>query len=96
MSRVFTVDGKRYELKAWTGGDVPTVFETGKAFIAVRGQLYREQWHDFVTYWYEAPGPDVRKVFWSRASSDAWRTVTWTSMGPQLKAFRLIDEDSHA
>jgi hypothetical protein len=76
MSRIITVAGIDYHVKSWTGGDTPNVFLPLHSFMRLRGELYREQWRDYVAYWYQAPGPDVRNTFWHRASCDAWRTLT--------------------
>ena len=75
-SLAIIVGGISYQVYAWTGGDTPDVLYRGHTFMRIRGELYREQWADYVGYWFEAPGPDVRLTFWNRATLDAWRTVT--------------------
>lgn len=73
-----------YPRRAWTGG--PFVLDPSRgggylrrplqqAFLALTCAYYREQWRDYVNYWYDAPGPDVRQVFWHRAYHDARATM---------------------
>jgi hypothetical protein len=80
MSYPHIVNGITYQRRAWTGGDTPRpdalIPEARNAFGGIRCQLYREQWREYVGYWYEAPGSDVRQTFWRRATYDAWRTIT--------------------
>lgn len=68
-----------FAVVAWTGGDTPAPGKLTPFYRnileSLRCQLYREQWADYVAYWHDAPGPDVRQTFWNRATHDAWRTL---------------------
>ena len=88
MNKAFSFQGQTYPMRAWTGGQPPSsgnlTPRTRDAFEHIRASLYREQWADYVAYWHDAPGPDVRSTFWTRASYDAWETVI-SHTGPAVR-----------
>lgn len=78
MRTAWTIDGRTYHLHAWTGGEAPSDLPLAwrSARRRIRGELYREQWRDWVQYWGDTPNAAVRDTFWRRADADAYRTVT--------------------
>jgi hypothetical protein len=78
---ITTKSGKTYERRAWTGGDVPIVTsEATRAFKELRSAFFRESLRECggLDLWKCAgTGSSERvRIFWNRASLDAWRTLT--------------------
>lgn len=79
----WTIDGRSFARRSWSGGIGLTnqarpahlSQDLYPAFRRVRGDLYREQWRDYVDYWGDAPTADTRAIFWNRAGHDAFSTV---------------------
>lgn len=79
---------------AWTGGDVPrrgivlsdTTF--AKWYRYIRHLYFREQLDTWREYWGDLPKQDTNRIFWNRASLDAWATLRHSS--PAL--FRKVNQ----
>ena len=70
------------ERRAWTGGDTPqravvlADTPTGRLYRYVRRVFFWEQLRDWRSFWGDMPNLDTARIFWTRASLDAWRTLT--------------------
>lgn len=79
MKDLYTIqaNGKTYNKRAWTGGDVPdwnksTTFTKGEYDNLVEA-FYLEQYREYNS---KLPLPtDVHEIFLNRAQLDAWRTL---------------------
>lgn len=81
MQTEWTIGGKVYRLRAWTGGDSPGPEDkSGEAYRLVRRSLFREQLKECggLDLWKCAGTSCMERarIFWNRASLDAWRTVS--------------------
>ena len=82
MDYTVTVLGRTFRRVAWTGGDTPASYKfsqswpTWPAYMAIACVYYREQLGHYVAYWGTMPDRDTRMIFWTRATADAWRTLT--------------------
>lgn len=47
-----------------------------RAYVFIRGALYREALADWFGMWADMPNTDTRMIMWNRARFTAWRTVT--------------------
>jgi hypothetical protein len=76
---ITTKSGKTYNRRAWTGGDsAPRGFRC-KEYRQLRSAYFREQIADCggLDLWACAGTSPLERarIFWGRASCDAWRTV---------------------
>lgn len=61
---------------AWTGGDRPPKHFKAEPYLAKRKELFRSQLNDWVNYWGGVPAISIVRIFWRRATYDAWRSYT--------------------
>lgn len=66
--------------RAWTGGDTPPRVwgnaNRRRDWHLVRVVWFREQIREWAGFWREPVPLCVARIFWNRASLDAWRTMT--------------------
>lgn len=79
--RSWIIAGQIFIRTAWTGGDRPTSqTRKRKDFREIRSDLFREQVRECggLDLWKCAgtSSLDRARIFWNRATLDAWRTVT--------------------
>lgn len=61
---------------AWTGGSSPTQADIADpTFRRIRSAYFQEQLADWNSGWGDLPNLDTCRIFWGRATYDAWATV---------------------
>lgn len=63
---------------AWTGGESPS--KAGTVCAAMRKALFREQLSCWLLANGSVPPLDTARIFWRRATADAWRTAETYSL----------------
>jgi len=75
-----TQSGTEYKRIAWMGGSTPPpdLYKNCQDYRDLTLLFYEEQVSDFAEYWGDMPDQDTKKIFWNRATGDAWSTYRET------------------